>query len=322
MEVVKKPETIISLINSVALMGASLYFYRRINGLEQELEKNTEHLASTIKKVGDLQLTKQHIKQLADAIKSLNNTMGGHRNEISQLRHLTNFQHEQIKELQGVVEKEDGKEIKLTQIPFSPVLQYQLSGRNQGSNYQNQYSGQYQETPGFVQNAQGMSPGMSPGMNQGFVQNTQGMNQNVQGMNQGFTQNAQGMNQGMGQRMNPGMNSRVNQGQGMNSGFNQNNPGMNQMNTGFNQNNSVMNPGMNQGFNQNAQGMNSGMGQGFNQNAQGMGQTMNFGQDNSLIDLGGLEFNQPQQDLSEEEQFEQQLASFRQAKQNSNVSMM
>ena len=56
METLKKPETVITLINTAALLGVSVYFYRRINLLEQEIDKHTEHLTSTIKKVKEMQV--------------------------------------------------------------------------------------------------------------------------------------------------------------------------------------------------------------------------------------------------------------------------
>ena len=113
MDALKKPETIISLTNTAVLLGASSYFYRRINGLEEDLDKYSEHLTNTIRKVRDMQITKQHVKQLAGAIRELNNIMGSQRNEISYLKDLTSYQREQLKEIQGQT-KELGGECTLT----------------------------------------------------------------------------------------------------------------------------------------------------------------------------------------------------------------
>ena len=116
METLKKPETIITLINTAALLGASVYFYRRINGLEQDIDKQSEHLTSTIKKEKEMQVTRQHVKQLANAIRELNNIMGAQRNEINGLQNIIGFQKDQIKELQGET-KTLGGDVKLTQMP-------------------------------------------------------------------------------------------------------------------------------------------------------------------------------------------------------------
>ena len=71
----KKPERVITLINTAALLGASIYFYRKINNLELELNKHSENLTSTIKKVREIIVYKKHFATLGDAIKKLNNSI-------------------------------------------------------------------------------------------------------------------------------------------------------------------------------------------------------------------------------------------------------
>ena len=162
METLKKPETIITLINTAALLGASVYFYRRINGLEQEIDKYSEHLTSTIKKVKEMQITKQHVKQLAAAIRELNNAMGAQRNELSYLRNLSSFQREQIQELQEQ-SKELGADCKLTQVPFQQQNRY-----NQGfPGYNGSQQGVQQQISQQTASRQGYQPGFNqPGFNQ------------------------------------------------------------------------------------------------------------------------------------------------------------
>ena len=225
MESLKKPETIISLINTTALLGVSVYFYRRINGLEQEIDKHTEHLTSTIKKVKEMQVTKQHIQQLAGAIRELNNVIGAQRNELNVLRNLTNFQNDQIKELQGQT-KELGGDVKLLQQPYFPSPQmtqqpYVQPQMTQQRSVPPQVPvGQVSQGVPGVPTQGGIFGGSNQGMNQGY--NQAGMNQFNQGSNQVS-------NQGLNQGFNQGLNQ-----SGLNQGYNQgNNQGNNQgLNTG------------------------------------------------------------------------------------------
>jgi hypothetical protein len=307
METLKKPETIITLTNTAALLGASVYFYRRINGLEQDLDKYSEHLTTTIKKVREIQVIKQHVGQLAQAIRELNNTAGAQRNELTYLRNLSGFQREQIKELQGQAEKL-GADCKLTQVPFQQQNRYNQhtpQGLNQSYTQVNQpmNQGYSQQTPQPMN--QGYSQQTPQPMNQGYSQQTpQPMNQGYsqqtpQPMNQGYSQQTnQPMNQGYHQPMTDRQNRQNNQGvfgqqvlnptqtQNSNQGYNQNVNqgglsslidldlgGMNQpMNQGMNQ---PMNQGMNQPMNQ---GMNQPMNQGFD----GLGYQQEMGNDDDL----------------------------------------
>ena len=267
METLKKPETIITLTNTAALLGASVYFYRRINGLEQDLDKYSEHLTTTIKKVREIQVIKQHVGQLAQAIRELNNTAGAQRNELTYLRNLSGFQREQIKELQGQAEKL-GADCKLTQVPFQQQNRYNQhtpQGLNQSYTQVNQpmNQGYSQQTP-------------QP-MNQGYSQQT------PQPMNQGYSQQTnQPMNQGYHQPMTDRQNRQNNQGvfgqqvlnptqtQNSNQGYNQN---VNQ--GGLSSLIDLDLGGMNQPMNQ---GMNQPMNQGFD----GLGYQQEMGNDDDL----------------------------------------
>ena len=160
MDTLKKPETIISLTNTAALLGASVYFYRRINSLEEDLDKYSEHLTNTIRKVKDMQITKQHVKQLAGAIRELNNIMGSQRNEISYLKNLSSYQRDQLKELQSQT-TELGGEVKLTQ-DLNAMRYGQGSPNYQSRGYQPQPSPQIQPAPQQFQSPQQFQPVPSP----------------------------------------------------------------------------------------------------------------------------------------------------------------
>jgi len=126
MNSIKKPETVITLLNTAALLGASIYFYRKINNLELELNKHSEHLTLTVKKVKEIANTKKHIAALANAIKEVNQNLGLNSQNIDFLKEIVKFQNEQIGELQEVILtlKED-LEFKLKNNPHIPRIMYQ-----------------------------------------------------------------------------------------------------------------------------------------------------------------------------------------------------
>lgn len=103
MDNMKKPETIISIVNTAALLGASIYFYKKINNLELELNKHSEHLTSTIAKVTEIAKTKKHLAQVVSAIKDLNNQVGLNRKDVDTLKQIVSFQANQISELQKLI---------------------------------------------------------------------------------------------------------------------------------------------------------------------------------------------------------------------------
>ena len=294
MESLKKPETIISLINTTALLGASVYFYRRINGLEQELDKNTEHLTSTIRKVTELQITKQHIKQLAAAIKDLNNAMGIQKNELLYLRSMTGFQSDQIKELQGL-SKDAGSDVKLTQMPFQQFSSYQSPSGGQQSR-QSALGGQqpmnlvnnYQQPNGGYQQPLG---GQQP-INQQPVNNQQ--NGNYQ----------QSMNQ---QQQNGPYQQQLNQ--QPSGGYQQPGPYQQQLNQ------QQLNQQPSGGYQQ--PNGNSGYQQPTNYNNQQLNgsyqQPNGYQQPGSLIDLGGLDFGNQDQD---DDDVDSQIDAVKRARQN------
>jgi hypothetical protein len=238
MNSLKKTETVVTLFNTAALLGASIYFYRKINNLELELNKHSEHLTSTVKKVREIAIYKKHIAILGNAIKELNNSVASQNRDIETLKELVKIQSNQINELQMLVhknlkgEKEEAIEIKHKDNPYLQALNpyYQQNFRQQNARPQ------IQNRPVYPQ--QNNEPLMEPQYN--FQSQNQQGNQT-----QGYNNLNQG-NQGQGyNNLNQG-----NQGQGYNNlnqhqGFpNQNFPGM--QNQGF----MNFNPGMqNQGRN-------------------------------------------------------------------------
>jgi len=195
METLKKPETVITLINTSALLGASVYFYRRINGLEQELDLIKDHVTSTVKKVKELQVTKQHVRQLAAAIRELNTIMGTQKNELANIKGISEFQKEQIVELQNQ-SRELGGECKLINSPYQrQYQQFSPQPRQAQNNFnvpQNVPQGFQQPNFSHQQSNNIVQPALPNNQRQNFPQNNQGFQQqqnqvpNYQQNNQGF----------------------------------------------------------------------------------------------------------------------------------------
>ena len=55
METVKKPEVLLTVGNTVAIVGVSVYFYKQIAALKNELSELTEHLKTSVKKFQNIQ---------------------------------------------------------------------------------------------------------------------------------------------------------------------------------------------------------------------------------------------------------------------------
>lgn len=147
MESLKKPETIITLINTAALLGAVVYFYRRISNIEEKIDTHGEHLTSTIKKVKEIQLTKKHIEQIVAAIKSSNGKINFHSSEIQRFQQSNTIQDEQIKELQEIISgKLEEIELKHTSNPHLSPYNY--------NNYRSEWSDSYANNPGYNSNIQ------------------------------------------------------------------------------------------------------------------------------------------------------------------------
>ncbi len=231
----KKTETVITFINTAALLGASIYFYRKINNLEQELNKHSEHLTSTVKKVREMVIYKKHIAILENAIKKFNFTLEYQNRDIETLKEIVKYQSNQITEIHSFIKSLKGEEpleIKWKDnVHLQPLLYPQQNFRQ----IQNDNFGGYQQS-----NFNQRNFNQQQAMNQGYQQNMNQQGYQQQAMNnQGFNQgmNNQGFNQGMNNQGN--FNQRNFNQQGYNQGYNQ---GMN--NQGYNQ-------GMNeQGYNQ------------------------------------------------------------------------
>lgn len=136
MNVVKKPETIITLLNTAALLGASIYFYKKIQGLEEDLNKHSEHLTFTVKQTKELMPLKTQMNKVAAAIREINTNMNNglsfHQKETEILREFVKFQNIQIGELYSLVQslkpENSNLEIKNKDNPNLAALTYGQQG--------------------------------------------------------------------------------------------------------------------------------------------------------------------------------------------------
>jgi hypothetical protein len=66
MDSLKKPEMLLSLSNTVAIIGSVIYFYKQISSLNAEVEKLTEMLKTSVKRLTAVQekmLTPEQVKE-------------------------------------------------------------------------------------------------------------------------------------------------------------------------------------------------------------------------------------------------------------------
>ena len=159
MDSLKRPETVISLINTAALLGASIYFYKKINNLELELNKHSEHLTTTVRKVKEMTIYKKHIAALGNAIKELNGAVGNSYRDVENLKELVKYQSNQISELHAILSKleieEKAPEFKLKENPYLRNLQYQ---QPQFQQQRRQPGQQRQQHQSFQQSQQFQQP--------------------------------------------------------------------------------------------------------------------------------------------------------------------
>ena len=184
----KKPETVGILVNTATILGASIYLYRKIGVLEQELNKHSENLTLTIKKIKDIQITKKHIAQIANAIKKLDEMTNIHSGELYSIKDVIRFQAQQIQELQSSLKElhEEDHNIKLVDNQYIRSLnnhfqrfQQQYGNSQQYGQFRKQY-GQPQMNQQYAQQQYGQ-----PQMNQQYAQQQYGQPQmNQPQMNQ------------------------------------------------------------------------------------------------------------------------------------------
>jgi len=89
MDSLKRPEMIVSVATATGLVGSVIYFYKRENAMQEELNKLSENLVSAINKIKTIQISTQthdnHILQIVEGLKQLNSLIGEHNKSIEDL---------------------------------------------------------------------------------------------------------------------------------------------------------------------------------------------------------------------------------------------
>lgn len=108
METLKDSRTIVTIVNTAALLAVALYFHKQLQTMKEQSTTQAVALAATIKKIPDIQLIEKHIQQLATAIKNINGVLSTYGNETRNLKAIIEFQQGQIAEMQAYIKKSGG----------------------------------------------------------------------------------------------------------------------------------------------------------------------------------------------------------------------
>jgi len=118
MDTLKKPEIIVTTVNTAILLGAIIYFYRQNSSTQSELNLIKDKVAKATVRIADMGVYGDHINQLANAVNTITKNMK--RNEeylgadINDLMNIIQLQTTQIEELQAYIKQQDA-EFKLTE---------------------------------------------------------------------------------------------------------------------------------------------------------------------------------------------------------------
>ena len=116
MESMRKPELAISLTTAASLIGASVYFYKKIQVVEDEQHKLDEHLSTSVTKLNSIMDTSKihtsHIKELATSIKQLHAHIQKQNNILDEYRNLIDYHHDAIEIIVNTF-RDNGYDIRL-----------------------------------------------------------------------------------------------------------------------------------------------------------------------------------------------------------------
>jgi uncharacterized protein (UPF0335 family) len=137
METLKDSRTIVTIVNTAALLAVALYFHKQLQLMKEQSTTQSIALAATIKKIPEVQLIEKHIQQLATAIKNINGVLSAYGTETRNLKGVIEFQQNQIAEMQVYIKKQGGNisfeqpmyGMNRPQVPSQPY--YQPTGHNQ-----------------------------------------------------------------------------------------------------------------------------------------------------------------------------------------------
>lgn len=72
MDTIKKPEMLLGVGNTVAIVGLGVYFYKQLAAIKTELEELTEHLKTSVKKFSDIQKETVPREEMVNVLNALN----------------------------------------------------------------------------------------------------------------------------------------------------------------------------------------------------------------------------------------------------------
>jgi len=72
METIKKPEMLLGVGNTVAIVGLGVYFYKQLAAIKMDLEELTEHLKTSVKKFSDIQKETVPRDEMVNVLNALN----------------------------------------------------------------------------------------------------------------------------------------------------------------------------------------------------------------------------------------------------------
>ena len=124
MESLKRPEMVLSVANTVGLIGVVTYFNKQQQSLQAELVKVSDHLSSTIKKIAELQGQCQQINKVVEMLNRFDTV-------VRDVRTLSEDTSDQLNDLQEKVN--DDAETLTGTLEESGIF-VQLGGSGSGSN--------------------------------------------------------------------------------------------------------------------------------------------------------------------------------------------
>lgn len=128
MDSFKKPEMILSIANTLAIIGISAFGYKKVSAVEDDLKTTKEALAAMIKKVGELTVTCAKMEELLNTVKQLDSTVRNKEKNINRIIKESSYTAEDLDDLRALMAvvvkslKENGFDIKLKEPEPEPEI--------------------------------------------------------------------------------------------------------------------------------------------------------------------------------------------------------
>jgi septal ring factor EnvC (AmiA/AmiB activator) len=100
MEQLKSPAMILSIANTLGLLGVAAYGHRKLSVMEEELKAVKEALTGSLKRVNELTVTSSQLTELATSVKQIDATIRNKDNELNRLSKKTRYTADDIQQIQ------------------------------------------------------------------------------------------------------------------------------------------------------------------------------------------------------------------------------